>query len=86
MFCSSDDGGRRDDDDDDGFDSYQLNPFFCCIGINVAIFHSARCTPAEFKVREGGEERREGGQIRSRDHVAANFLSYCVRVTEIGPV
>ena len=47
MFCSP------ASDDDDGFDSYQLNPFFCCIGINVAIFHSARCTPAEFKVREG---------------------------------
>ena len=60
-----------------GFDSYQLNPFFCCIGINVAIFHSARCTPAEFKVREGEGQRRggEGGQIRSRDHVAADFLS-----------
>ena len=57
MFCSSD-GGRRDDDD--GFDSYQLNPFFCCIGINVAIFHSARCTPAEFKVREGKRGEREG--------------------------
>ena len=55
-----------------GFDSYQLNPFFCCIGINVAIFHSARCTPAEFKVREG---EGQGGQGREEGRFEAEIMS-----------
>ena len=66
-----------------GFDSYQLNPFFCCIGINVAIFHSARCTPAEFKVREGEGEGRFEAEIMS---LPTSYPIAFVQATEIGPV